>query len=284
MPVRTTPEVTGFRAIERPSPRELALPVSLLSEVAASLDDIELRNGPTYILDYNKYLAGGQSACLPVIKTSYFPMLLCHPGMHAGIVKALEPVLEQRCGQNLVELREQIEIYHHTNPLRRPAPLGVTVACTATDPFGNKWCLNHQRSDSVAVNPGVWTTAVDEGVHREGDFESLARSALREEVDVDQFSSQDFRLRYVGLMVPDESPISVGRQSSAQSGANVIFEAMFSSVDDLRVLTKDDFEVTESSVVKVDDVPELMKDQTVSEGLAGWLSIERSDRAEPVAR
>jgi hypothetical protein len=89
------------------------------------------------------------------------------------------------------ELRELVRGPGTFHPLANPGT-GVSICPVVSDDYDDLWTVLHRRARSVAVNPGMWCTAIDEGFS-EADISSdgrldpwaTARRGAKEELGID---------------------------------------------------------------------------------------------------
>lgn len=251
---------------------------------------VTLFDGPSYVLDYKAGVLSADDGIvtIPAQKTSYFHVLISHPGINPILRSYVDDVLDQmedldQIHTSLASLLEYINVNTDAaNPLRRPAPLGLSLMILANDPFGEIHALLTQRSRRVALNPEVWTTSVDEGIRAigAGDISQTLHDGLADELGIkskdDVFAGAQ---ETVGFFLPDPAPVSVLGNSAARSGANEVAEVY---VNDLSILLEIEQELVKgdreagvefagAKVVPLSHFPEFFGNgETPSEVLAAW--------------
>lgn len=172
-------------------------------------------------------------------KAKYLDILLPHPETHSSIESILDPFVEQsastivnrdgRTGmpRNLEELSARICKEVGTSVVRRPVPFGVSALLVAREGdtlFG----LVTKRTDQVAVNPGVITTAIDGGLSAGKDpFAQVCSEAadeLRGAVDMSELMSRDGAVTLAGLLIPGDDPLRLaGDFEIRRTGVGAVF-------------------------------------------------------------
>jgi len=294
-------EMTGRRR----SYEELDLVVDVLGKVdineIAREVGITVFDGDAYMVDYPKTLKGLSSGRVAVRLTSYYSILACHPGISRTLEQEIDEVLNKAADQgyavprSLSELREHVYAYtDDSNVLHRPAPAGVSVVLTARED-GDLFTLISRRSNRVALNPGVWTTAVDEGLNnpRPGVSRKLAWEGLNDEVGFTLEERRSGSLRACGFFLPERSPDESLAVSPARSGANEIWELELQQRDRLEEvasrlrsnINSDSgiFEVDQVEVMSCDSMRQFFSDgsTTPSEVLSAWHGAQSQGRPEP---
>ena len=211
---------------------------------AACLDEVQtpgpLYNGKVLLVDWDspdfanpeKYKLD-QALPLTILArtTTYFEMLIMHEGAHPAIkehvngrLHANDDLTEQSL-DSVYNAVAQMELPN--NPLSRPAPVGLSVNFTFKEGKIFK-LLAVKRASDLAINPGVWTTAVDEGMHIL-DNKTILLRALQEEAGLSKIESESAlnQLTCVGFHAPDRNTIG------PRAGGNILYELSLGSIDEL---------------------------------------------------
>ncbi len=294
-------QLSGLR---RPN-EELDQVVEVLKKVdineIAREEGITVFDGDAYMVDYPRTREGISSGRVAVQRTRYYSILACHPGISATLEQVIDEALDEAADQDypvprsLAELREHVYAYtDHSNVLHRPAPAGISVVLTARED-GDLSTLISRRSDRVALNPGVWTTAVDEGLNSlaDGSSGTLVGEALDDEVGLTLEERRSASLRACGFFLPDSDPNESLGVSPARSGANEIWELELQQRDRLEEVASrlrsnissesGTFEVDAVEVMRCDLMRQFFSDgsRTPSEVLCAWHEAQSQGRAEP---
>lgn len=172
-------------------------------------------------------------------KAKYLDILLPHPEAHSAIGPILDPFVEQsattivnrdgRTGmpRSFEALSERLCKEVGTAVVRRPVPFGVSALLIARD--GDRvYGLVTKRTDQVAVNPGVITTAIDGGLSAGKDpvaqVCSEAADELRGAIDMGELMARDGAVVLAGLLVPGDQPLPlVGDAEIRRTGIGAVF-------------------------------------------------------------
>jgi hypothetical protein len=212
---------------------------------------IHFYDGPVYLVDWAGTQEGlkAEPLTIPVRRSTYFQAMLAHEGLHPAIARWCDDrlsKLHEPIVSNLNELRNHItQFQERTNPLRRPAPLGLSVSILGTL-RGETALLVSQRSDHVAINPGVYTTSIDEGVHTvSNSFPwSILIPAFTDELGTNGLTQTYIKseLACHGFHYP--SPDAEG----VKAGANIIYSLRLPPDQDLEELARSATNTSESEV------------------------------------
>lgn len=207
-----------------------------LQEVIGALDfeslqqntEIKFDNGTLHLIDWSAMssaLDGHGRLVVPVRSLDYYSSMLGHEGLHPRIQEFVNNQLEgdpNLLVNDLADLRRDIALFEGSrNPLSRPAPLGVSINIMQTNRDDEIQMLVTKRSECVAVNPGIYTTAVDEGVHALDDqfpWSIIFRGVIGE-IGPNLISEGYIRqsLRCVGFHYPEKDTVG------AKAGGNMLF-------------------------------------------------------------
>lgn len=234
---------------------------------AACLDEVQ-RLGPLYdgrilLVDWEspdlanpeRYIDQALPLRILALTTTYFKMLIMHEGTHHAIKEHVngrlnaKADLTERSLESVHEAVAQMELSN--NPLSRPAPIGLSVNITYQQ--GNIFkLLAVKRANTLAINPDIWTTAVDEGMHIQ-DRKIILSRALQEEAGFTKRESVAAleTLTCIGFHAPDENT------SGPRAGGNILYELSLGSIDELESICSringpnDDWNCEESCRAKI---------------------------------
>jgi len=208
---------------------------------------------------------------IPVRNIDYFTAILCHEGLHPMIAEHADErlhALQPGDVGSLNAFRSAIQTFEESaNPLRRPAALGLSMTLFTRD-GGSPSALVALRSNEVAMNPGTWSTPVDEGVHDVAGFpDAILRPALDDELRAPK-EMHDKLLRNktcLGFHVPDPDTAGV------KAGGNVLYVVEVDSVAELDEIAGLMAEASECAGAKVVEVDQALSDEVMLQSMSAAL-------------
>jgi hypothetical protein len=225
-PAKMPPEVGTLEEVLETVRREFR------SKPSSNPKSIEFFAGQAYVLAVEEY-DEDRPGEIAYRRSNYFQVVSLHPGLNPDILDTADWLMQQRSFgfPSVKAIRQHIlRNYGRNNPYRRPMPLGVSLGIRAG--LGDDaQILCSLRSQRVALNPGVWTTAVDEGVSSiekfplgylyEGLSSEISHSTLKPDLQ-DLFSSPAL----VGLCVPLPPGSPAANAQGVVSGVNALYECV----------------------------------------------------------
>jgi hypothetical protein len=168
--------------------------------VRAYPGELVLFDGPRLVISaaprLDKAAAGSGVLRLRFRQTSYFTAALCRGVINGALADYLAGAWNHAF-PDTGQIRAALKARGGFHPLEHPG-VGVGICPIAFDNAGQPWTVLHQRGPSVAVNPGMWSTAVHESfsmadvtvsgagaAERSVDPWATARRGAREELGVD---------------------------------------------------------------------------------------------------
>ena len=175
----------------------------------------------------------------PVIhpwKARYLDQLIVNPEIHPSLKAVLGSAIEGRRAriQDVSDALDGVEGYQAaigkecaTFSPPRPVTFGVSALLVASDDTGETFGLISQRSDSVALNPGVFTASVEGGLGPSTDpldqLEGEARDELRDALRSKDLVDWTF-LQPAGMLIPGEDPLKLSAGAKvARVGVSALY-------------------------------------------------------------
>ena len=124
--------------------------------------ELVLFDGPRLVISDPPQLdqAAGGVLRLRFRQTSYFTAALCRGVINGELANYLAKTWSREI-PGTDQIRATLRTARSFQPLEHPG-VGVGICPVAFDAAGQPWTVLHQRGRSVAVNPGMWSTAVHE--------------------------------------------------------------------------------------------------------------------------